>query len=182
MGELHLQVIIDRLKREFGLDTVTGNPQVAYRETITTEADGVATYVGYSGGRGDSARVRIRLSPLESGAGYVFANRVEGAAPEVSRAVDEGVRAEAMNGSLADAPVDDLRVELCEVSPVESGGSEAAFRAAGAMAFRDGYVDVKDDRLCRRASRPHGRSRYALVARGWIPKTEAMTLPPHGSG
>jgi elongation factor G len=144
MGELHLRIIVDRLKQEFGLDAVTGNAEVAYRETITADADGEGKHVSYGAGRGHYAHVKLRLSPGQPGAGYVFANRAERALPDViSSAVDEGVRDAMTTGGVAGCPVDDICVDLCEASFDETGASAEAFRTAGAMAFQDGVKKAK---------------------------------------
>lgn len=138
MGELHLQVIIDCLKSHFGLDIAAGKAEVAYRETITADADGEATYVSYADGRGHYVHVKLHLSPGEPSTGYVFASREPTVADATSRAIEKGVRDVMMAGSLAGCPMDDLRVDLCDVSSGESVASEEAFSAAGAAACRDG--------------------------------------------
>lgn len=144
MGELQLQIIVDRLKREFGLDAVTGNVGVAYRETITANADGEGRHISSAGGRGSYAYVKIHLSQGQPGTDYVFTNRTESALPDpIIQAVDQGIRDAATSGSVVGYPVDDISIDLFEVSFHETGASEDGFRTAGAMAFRDALRNAK---------------------------------------
>ncbi len=139
MGELHLEIIVDRLKREFGVEASVGKPQVAYKETLTRPAEGEGRYVRQTGGRGQYGHVRIRLFPGEPGSGYVFENHIVGGVipKEFIKPVDEGIREALTRGVLAGYPVDDVRVELYDGSFHEVDSSEMAFKIAGSLAFQD---------------------------------------------
>jgi elongation factor G len=139
MGELHLEIIVDRLKREFGVEVSIGRPQVAYKETLTRPADGEMKYTRQTGGRGQYGHCKIHLYPGEPGTGYVFENEiVDGSIPkEFIKPIDEGIKEALARGSLAGYPVDDVRVALYDGSYHDVDSSEVAFRIAGAMAFRD---------------------------------------------
>ncbi len=140
MGELHLDIIVDRMKREFKVEANVGKPQVAYRETIRKTVEQEGKFARQTGGRGQYGHVHIRIEPLESGTGYEFANEVVGGAvpKEYIPAVDKGVREQMANGVLAGYPMVDCRVTLYDGSYHEVDSSEVAFRIAGSMAFRDG--------------------------------------------
>ncbi len=145
MGELHLEIIVDRLKREFGVDAVSGKPQVAYKETLTRPAEGEMRYAKQTGGRGQFAEVKIRIYPGEPGTGYVFENQITGGAipKEFIRPVDEGIKEALTRGVLAGYPIDDVRVELYDGKHHEVDSSEMAFKIAGSMAFQDAAKKAK---------------------------------------
>ena len=140
MGELHLEIIVDRLKREFKVDANVGKPQVAYRETIRRTVEQEGRFVRQSGGRGQYGHVRLRIEPLESGSGFEFENAISrGVVPkEYIPAVEKGVRDAMENGVFAGYPLVDIKVTLYDGSFHEVDSSEIAFRAAGSMAFREG--------------------------------------------
>jgi elongation factor G len=139
MGELQLEIVIDRLKREFNVEASVGRPRVAYREALTRQADGEMKYTMHFGGRGEYSHVKIHLSPGEPGSGYIFEDQiVAGAIPKAFiTAVDEGIRESLTHGVLAGYPVDDVHVELYDGSYHDVDSSEAAFKVAAAMALRD---------------------------------------------
>jgi elongation factor G len=140
MGELHLDIIVDRMKREFGVEANVGKPQVAYRETIRRTAEQEGKFVRQSGGRGQYGHVFLRLEPREPGSGYEFVNAIVGGVVprEYIPAVDKGVREAMEGGVLAGYPVVDCKVSLFDGSYHEVDSSEIAFKIAGSMAFRDG--------------------------------------------
>jgi elongation factor G len=140
MGELHLEIIVDRLRREFKVEANVGKPQVAYRETIRTAVEQEGKFVRQSGGRGQYGHVWLRLEPLEAGSGYEFVDAIVGGRipREYIPAVDKGVREQMENGVLAGYPVVDVRVTLFEGSYHDVDSSEMAFKVAGSMAFREG--------------------------------------------
>lgn len=139
MGELHLEIIVDRLLREFKVEANIGKPQVAYRETITVATDIDAKFSRQSGGRGQYGHVKMRVTPQEPGAGYEFINKtVGGSIPkEYIPAVDNGVQGAMENGILAGYEVVDVKVEVYDGSYHEVDSSEMAFKIAGSMAFKD---------------------------------------------
>ncbi|MBE6465813.1 elongation factor G [Denitrobacterium detoxificans] len=140
MGELHLEIIVDRLLREFKVEANVGKPQVAYRETATTRADNVqGKFVRQSGGRGQYGDAVINLIPQEQGAGYEFVNNIVGGAipKEYIPSVDKGIQEALNNGVLAGYPVVDVKVELVDGSYHEVDSSEAAFKVAGSMAIKN---------------------------------------------
>ncbi|MFZ1461600.1 MAG: elongation factor G [Ignavibacteria bacterium] len=140
MGELHLDIIVDRLKREFKVDANVGNPQVAYKETIKKKVIQEGKFVRQSGGRGQFGHVWIELEPNEKGKGYVFENGIVGGSipKEYINPVSDG-REEAMkNGVLAGYPVEDIKVKLFDGSFHDVDSSEMAFKIAGSMAFKEG--------------------------------------------
>ena len=145
MGELHLEIIVDRLKREFGVEASVGKPQVAYKETLTRPADGEMKYSKQTGGRGQYGHVKIHLFPGEPGAGYVFENKVtQGSIPkEFIKPVDEGIKEALTRGVLAGYPIDDVRIELYDGSFHDVDSSEMAFKIAGSMAFQDAAKKAK---------------------------------------
>ena len=132
MGELHLEIIVDRLLREFKVEANIGAPQVAYKETITSEADVDMKYARQSGGRGQYGHVKIRVYPNESGKGYEFINKIVGGAipKEYIPAVDQGIQGALQSGVLAGYPIVDVRVELYDGSYHEVDSSEMAFKIA----------------------------------------------------
>ena len=140
MGELHLEIIVDRLRREFKVEANVGKPQVAYRETIRTAVEQEGKFVRQSGGRGQYGHVWLRLEPREAGSGYEFVDAIVGGRipREYIPAVDKGVREQMENGVLAGYPVVDVRVTLFEGSYHDVDSSEMAFKVAGSIAFREG--------------------------------------------
>jgi elongation factor G len=139
MGELHLEIIVDRLKREFNVEASVGRPQVAYKETLTRPADGEMKYAKQTGGRGQYGHAKIHLYPGEPGSGYVFENKITGGSipKEFIKPVDEGIKEALTRGVLAGYPVDDVRIELYDGSYHDVDSSEMAFKIAGSMAFQD---------------------------------------------
>ncbi|WP_024790286.1 elongation factor G [Lebetimonas sp. JH292] len=140
MGELHLEIIVDRLKREFKVECNTGKPQVAYRETFKKTVEQEYKYAKQSGGRGQYGHVFIRLIPQEPGKGYEFVDLIKGGVipREYIPAVDKGIQEAAQGGVLAGFPVVDFKVELYDGSYHEVDSSEMAFKLAGSMAFKEG--------------------------------------------
>ena len=145
MGELHLEIIVDRLRREFNVESSSGRPQVAYKETLTRPADGEMKYAKQTGGRGQFGHVKIHLFPGEPGTGYVFDNQIKGGAipKEYIKPIDEGIKEALTRGVLAGYPVDDVRIELYDGSFHEVDSSEMAFKIAGSMAFQDAAKKAK---------------------------------------
>ncbi|NLK69895.1 MAG: elongation factor G [Clostridiales bacterium] len=139
MGELHLEIIVDRLFREFKVEANVGAPQVAYKETITAEAMVDHKYARQSGGKGQYGHVKIKIWPNESGKGYEFINSIVGGAipKEYIPAVDEGIKGAMQAGVLAGYQVVDVKVELYDGSYHEVDSSEMAFKIAGSMAFKE---------------------------------------------
>ncbi len=142
MGELHLEIIVDRMKREFGVEANVGNPQVAYRETIRKTVEHESKFVRQSGGRGQYAHVFLRIEPLPQGTGYEFVNAIAGGVipKEYIPAVDKGVQEQMMNGVLGGYPIEDIRVTLYDGSFHDVDSNEMAFKIAGSMGFRDGAL------------------------------------------
>jgi len=145
MGELHLEIIVDRLKREFNVEATVGKPQVAYKETLTRAADGEGKYVKQTGGRGQYGHARIHLFPGEPGTGYIFENEVVGGKipKEFIKPIDEGIKEALTRGILAGYPIEDVRIELYEGSYHDVDSSEMAFKIAGSMAFQDAAKKAK---------------------------------------
>ncbi|MEE2635752.1 MAG: elongation factor G [Acidobacteriota bacterium] len=139
MGELHLEIIVDRLRREFGVAATVGRPQVAYRETLTTPSDAEGRYVKQTGGRGQYGHVKLRIVPGQPGAGFVFENEIFGGSipREFISSVEEGVREAVTTGVLAGYPIEDVTVTLYDGSSHDVDSSEMAFKIAASMAFRD---------------------------------------------
>ena len=139
MGELHLEIIVDRLMREFKVEANVGAPQVSYKETIRREADVDHKYAKQSGGKGQYGHVKIRIEPNESGKGYEFINNIVGGAipKEYIPAVDAGIKGAMEAGVLAAYPVVDVKVTLYDGSYHEVDSSEMAFKIAGSMAFKE---------------------------------------------
>jgi elongation factor G len=138
-GEVHLQIVIDRLRREFNVEASVSPPKVAYKETLTRPAKGEMKYASQTGGRGQYAHAKIRLYPGEPGSGYVFENSVvDGAIPkQFVEPINEGIKETLTHGVLAGYPVDDVRVVLYDGSYHQADSSDVAFRIAGSMAFND---------------------------------------------
>ncbi|MGD8383966.1 MAG: elongation factor G [Lysobacterales bacterium] len=139
MGELHLDILVDRMRREFGVDANVGRPQVAYRETIRKTVEAEGKFVKQSGGRGQYGHVKIRLEPTESGAGYEFENNIVGGVvpKEYIGSVDKGIQEALQNGVVAGYPVVDIKATLFDGSYHEVDSSEMAFKVAGSMAFKN---------------------------------------------
>ncbi len=139
MGELHLDIIRDRLFREFKVEASVGQPQIAYRETITAPADGVGKFVRQSGGRGQYGHAEIKIEPLEKGKHYEFVNEIVGGAipKEYIKPTEEGIKEAMLNGVVAGYPVVDVKVRLVFGSFHEVDSSEMAFKMAGIFAFKD---------------------------------------------
>ncbi len=142
MGELHLEIIVDRMRREFKVEANIGQPQVAYRETIRKKVEQEGKFVRQSGGRGQYGHVWIRLEPQEHGAGYSFENGIVGGVVprEYIPAVDKGIQEQMGNGVLAGFPVVDVKVTLFDGSYHDVDSSEMAFKIAGSMAFKEGAL------------------------------------------
>jgi elongation factor G len=145
MGELHLEIIVDRLKREFNVEASVGKPQVAYKETLTRPADGEGRYVRQTGGRGQYGHAKIHLYPGEPGTGYIFENEIVGGTipREFIKPIDEGIKEALTRGVLAGYPVDDVKIELYDGSFHDVDSSEMAFKIAGSMAFQDAAKKAK---------------------------------------
>jgi len=140
MGELHLEILVERMKREFSVGVNVGSPQVAYRESIKAAIDQEGKFVRQSGGKGQYGHVVLKLEPMELGSGYSFVNRiVSGSVPkEYIPAVDKGVQEQMKNGVLGGFPVVDIKVTLLDGSYHDVDSNEMAFSIAGSIAFRDG--------------------------------------------
>ncbi len=144
MGELHLEIIVDRMKREFKVEANVGKPQVAYRETIRATVESEGKFVRQSGGRGQYGHVWLKIEPQEAGKGYEFVNGIVGGVVprEYIPAVDKGIQEQMQNGILAGYPVVDVKVTIFDGSYHEVDSNEMAFKIAGSMGFKEG---------CRRA-------------------------------
>ena len=145
MGELHLEIIVDRMKREFKVEANVGKPQVAYRETIRQAVEQEGRFIRQSGGRGQFGHVWIKIEPQEPGAGYTFENGIVGGVVprEYIPAVDKGIQEQLGSGVLAGYPVVDIKVTLFDGSYHEVDSSEMAFKIAGSMAFKEGCSKAK---------------------------------------
>ncbi len=142
MGELHLDIIVDRMKREFRVEANVGKPQVAYRETIRSSVEQEGKFVRQSGGRGQYGHVVLRIEPMEAGSGYEFVNDIVGGVvpKEYIPAVDKGVQEQMENGVIAGFPLVDCKVTLFDGSYHDVDSSEMAFKIAGSMGFREGAM------------------------------------------
>ncbi|WP_445496049.1 elongation factor G [Photorhabdus sp. SF281] len=146
MGELHLDVLVDRMRREFKVEANVGKPQVAYRETIRTTVEQEGKFVRQSGGRGQFGHVWLRIEPMEAGGpGYQFANEIVGGVipKEYIPAVDKGIQEQMKNGVLAGYPIVDVKVAVFDGSYHEVDSSEMAFKIAGSMGFKEGFMKAK---------------------------------------
>lgn len=139
MGELHLDIIVDRMKREFSVEANVGRPQVAYRETIRKAVEAEGKFVRQSGGRGQYGHAEIKIEPNEKGKGYEFSNEIVGGVipKEYIKPTEMGIREAMRNGTVAGYPVVDIKVRLVFGSFHEVDSSEMAFRMAGIFSFRD---------------------------------------------
>jgi elongation factor G len=142
MGELHLDIIVDRMKREFKVEANVGRPQVAYRETIRKGVEAEGKFVRQSGGRGQYGHVKIKLEPMAAGEGYEFENAIVGGVVprEYISSVDKGIKEQIGNGVIAGYPMVDVKVTLFDGSYHEVDSSEMAFKVAGSMAFKNAAV------------------------------------------
>ncbi|ESQ11712.1 MAG: hypothetical protein N838_34940, partial [Thiohalocapsa sp. PB-PSB1] len=140
MGELHLEIIVDRMKREFSVEANVGAPQVSYRETIRKPVEQETKFARQSGGRGQYGHVYLRIEPQEAGAGYEFVNAIVGGAvpKEYIPAVDKGIQEAMSNGIMAGFPMVDIKVTLYDGSYHEVDSSEMAFKIAGSMGLKEG--------------------------------------------
>ena len=145
MGELHLEIIVDRMKREFNVEANVGKPQVAYRETLKQSIEQEGKFVRQSGGRGQYGHVWLKIEPQEPGKGYEFINAIVGGVipKEYIPAVDKGVQEQMQNGVVAGYPVVDVKVTLFDGSFHEVDSSEMAFKIAGSQCFRQGALRAK---------------------------------------
>ncbi len=145
MGELHLEIIVDRMKREFNVEANVGKPQVAYRETIRNSVEIEGKYVKQSGGKGQYGHVWLRLEPREPGAGYEFVNEIVGGAipREFIAPIDKGVKEQMENGVIAGFPVVDVKVTVFDGSYHDVDSNEMSFKIAGSMAFKEGAKKAK---------------------------------------
>jgi elongation factor G len=144
MGELHLDIIVDRLKREFAVDANVGAPQVAYRESIRKTVEAEGKFVRQSGGRGQYGHVWLRLEPQASGVGYAFENAIVGGSvpKEFISSVDKGIQEQMKNGVIAGYPVEDVKVVLFDGSYHDVDSNEMAFKVAGSLGFRNGALEA----------------------------------------
>jgi len=144
MGELHLDIIVDRMKREFSVEANVGNPQVSYREAIRKTVEQEGKFVRQSGGRGQYGHVWLRVEPLEQGAGYEFVNEIAGGVvpKEFIPAVDKGVQEQMESGVLAGYPLVDVKVTLFDGSYHDVDSNEMAFKIAGSMGLRQAALDA----------------------------------------
>ncbi len=144
MGELHLDIIVDRLKREFKVDANVGAPQVSYRETLRKSVEAEGKFVRQSGGRGQYGHVWLRIEPMEEGAGYEFVNEIVGGVvpKEYIPAVDKGIQEQMENGVIGGFPMVDVKVSLYDGSYHDVDSNEMAFKIAGSMGFRDGALEA----------------------------------------
>ncbi len=145
MGELHLEIIVDRLKREFKVEANIGNPQVAYRETIRSQVEQEGKFVRQSGGRGQYGHVFLRIEPKERGAGYEFKNGIVGGVvpKDYIPAVDKGIKEAMQSGVLGGYPLVDVKVTLYDGSYHDVDSSEMAFKIAGSIGFKEGVRNAK---------------------------------------
>jgi len=164
MGELHLEIIVDRMRREFNVECNVGAPQVAYRETIRKSVEQEGKFVKQTGGRGQYGHVWLRIEPNEPGKGYEFIDAIKGGVVprEYIPAVDKGVQEALQSGVLAGFPVVDVKVTLFDGSYHEVDSNENAFKMAGSIAFKEGMK--KPIRSC---SNPSWRWKSRLRRSSW---------------
>jgi len=145
MGELYLEIVVDRLKREFGVGVKTGAPQVAYRETISANADGEGKYIHQSGGHGQYGHCKIKVEPKNRGEGYEFVNAVKGGAIPANfiPAIEKGVKETLQKGIIAGYPCTDIKVTVYDGTYHEVDSSEMAFKLAGSYAIKDAFIAAK---------------------------------------
>ena len=144
MGELHLDIIVDRMKREFSVDANVGTPQVSYRECITKSIEAEGKFIRQSGGKGHYGHVKIKLEPQQQGSGYVFEDKIVGGAipSEFIPAVNKGIEEQLQNGVIAGCPVVDIKATLYDGSFHDVDSSEMSFKVAGSMAVRSGVLNA----------------------------------------
>jgi len=144
MGELHLEIIVDRMKREFAVEANVGAPQVAYRETIRKSVEAEGKFVRQSGGKGQYGHVWLKLEPQPQGTGYEFVDDIKGGVVprEYISAVDKGIEEQMENGVLAGFPVVDVKATLYDGSYHDVDSNELAFKIAGSMGFRNGATEA----------------------------------------
>jgi len=144
MGELHLDIIVDRMKREFSVEAAVGKPQVSYRETIRKSVEAEGKFVRQTGGKGQYGHVWLKLEPREQAAGYEFNNKIVGGVipKEFIPAVDKGIQEQMESGVVAGFPMVDIAVTLYDGSFHDVDSSEIAFKIAGSMGFRNGALDA----------------------------------------
>jgi elongation factor G len=145
MGELHLEILIDRMRREFGVDATVGKPQVAYRETIKQSVNIEGKYIKQSGGKGQYGHVWLKLEPQEEGGGYEFIDSIKGGVvpKEYIPSVDKGIKETMSSGVLAGFPVVDVKATLYDGSYHDVDSSQIAFELAGSLAFKEGMKKSK---------------------------------------
>jgi len=145
MGELHLEIIVDRMKREFKVDANVGKPQVAYRETIRATVESEGKFVRQSGGRGQYGHVWLKIEPQATGKGYQFVNGIVGGAVprEFIPAVDKGIQEAVQTGVIAGYPIVDVKVTIFDGSYHDVDSNEMAFKIAGSMGFKEGFRKAK---------------------------------------
>ena len=145
MGELHLDILVDRMKREFKVEVNVGRPQVAYRETIRAQAEAEGKYIRQSGGRGQYGHCWLRVVPREPGEGYEFLDEIKGGAipQEFIKPIDKGIQEAMETGVLAGYPMVDIGVTVYDGSYHDVDSSESAFRIAGSMAFKEACRKAK---------------------------------------
>ena len=148
MGELHLEIIVDRMMREFKVEATVGKPQVSYKETITRTVQAEGRYVRQTGGHGQYGHCVLELSPLEPGSGYVFENKIVGGVipKEYIPAIDAGIREASQSGLLGGFQVVDFKASLLDGSYHDVDSSEMAFKIAGSMGFKEALAKA-DERL-----------------------------------
>lgn len=145
MGELYLEIIVDRLKREFNVNVTTGSPQVAYRETITTNAEGEGKYIHQSGGHGQYGHCKIRIEPKNRGEGFEFVNAIKGGVIPANfiPAIEKGIRETLLKGIIAGYPATDVKASVYDGSYHDVDSSEAAFKLAGSYAIKEAFEAAK---------------------------------------
>jgi elongation factor G len=145
MGELHLEIIVDRMKREFNVEANVGKPQVAYRETIKGNVEQEGKFIRQSGGRGQYGHVWLKIEPLQGEKEYEFVNAIVGGAipREYIPAVDQGIKEQMQNGVLAGYPIIGIKVTLFDGSYHDVDSSEMAFKLAGSKGFKEGFMKAK---------------------------------------
>ena len=174
MGELHLEILVDRMKREFNVEANVGKPQVAYRETIRKAVKSEGKFVRQSGGKGQFGHVWLEISPNEQGKGYEFENGIVGGVipKEYIPAVDKGIQEAVANGLMAGFPIVDVKVKLVDGSYHDVDSSEMAFKIAGSMGFKEGFHKASPGAA--RAD-DEGRDRHA---RGLPRRRDGRRQPP----
>ena len=145
MGELHLEIIVDRMKREFKVDANVGKPQVAYRETLRSTVESEGKFIRQTGGRGQYGHVWLKLEPLPQGKGYEFVNGIVGGSVprEYIPAVDKGIQEAVQTGVIAGYPIVDVKVTIFDGSYHDVDSNEMAFKIAGSIGFKEGFRKAK---------------------------------------